>query len=184
MPHGDDRLPIDKLRAWLDVYGERLLRSAFLLSGDQMEAEDLVQDTFLEAFKSRRQFRGDCAVYTWLHGILINLSRHYWRKRKRVVLDDRPALQLACEESSVANADREFQSSRLVQALLALSPEHREVIVLRYYEDRKLQEIAVQTGASLGTVKSRLHYAVRALKRLLPEEMNFFASQGTYQGLP
>ena len=62
-----------------------------------------------------------------------------------------------------------------------LSPEHREVIVLRYYENLKIQEIAERTGVSKGTVKSRLHYAMRCLEQFLPRELNVFVSEGTHK---
>ena len=61
-----------------------------------------------------------------------------------------------------------------------LSHEHREVIVLRYYENLKIAEIARQAGVSKGTVKSRLHYAVRHLEQLIPSEMNLFVSEDTH----
>jgi DNA-directed RNA polymerase specialized sigma24 family protein len=52
--------------------------------------------------------------------------------------------------------------------------------VLRYFENLKIQEIAEQTDASVGTVKSRLHYAVRCLEKMIPDELNLFAAQGTH----
>ena len=179
-PRGESGPPLVDLQAWMQAHGNRLLRSAYLLCGNQTEAEDLVQETLLQALKSAHRFRGDSAVYTWLHGILLNLSRHHWRKQKRLVFDDTIALRMPCNETSDTEADREFQASRLAHAVQALSAEHREVIVLRYFENLKIQQIAKQTGASVGTVKSRLHYAVRCLEKLMPDELNLFASQGTH----
>jgi RNA polymerase sigma-70 factor (ECF subfamily) len=177
---GDSGAPLVDLRAWLDTHGNRLLRSAYLLCGNETEAQDLVQETLLQAWKSAHRFRGDSAVYTWLHGILLNLSRRHWRKQKRFVFDERIALQTPCDAAPPeGEADAEFQSARLARAIQTLSPEHREVIVLRYYENLKLQQIAAQTGASLGTVKSRLHYALRCLEKLVPDELNLFAAEGT-----
>src|SRR3954464_14172722 len=92
-PRGDAGAPLVDVRAWLHAHGDRLLRSAYLLCGDATEAQDLVQETFLQALKSADRFRGESAVHTWLHGILLNLSRHHWRKQKRVVLDENIALE-------------------------------------------------------------------------------------------
>jgi RNA polymerase sigma-70 factor, ECF subfamily len=64
-------------------HGDRLFRSACLLCGDRAEAQDLVQETLLQAVRSGPRFRGCSSVYTWLHGILLNLTRHYYRDRKR-----------------------------------------------------------------------------------------------------
>jgi RNA polymerase sigma-70 factor (ECF subfamily) len=75
--------------------------------------------------------------------------------------------------------DQAVRAARLVQALQALSPEHREIIVLRYYENLRIGAIAERVGVSKGTVKSRLHYAVRALEQIVPKDMNLFASAGT-----
>ncbi len=75
--------------------------------------------------------------------------------------------------------DQDFCAARLTKAMQKLSQEHREVLILRYFESMKIQEIARQTGVSSGTVKSRLHYAVRCLEQLIPQEMNLFASDRT-----
>lgn len=161
------------------AYGDRLLRSAYLLCGNQTEAQDLVQETFLQALKSVYRFRGDSAIYTWLHGILRNLCHRHFRKQKRFVLEENLVLKEPFQPNPANASDQDFCAVKLAQALQKLSPEHREVIVLRYYEDLKIQEIAKQTGVSKGTVKSRLFYAVRSLEQLIPSEMNLFVSEGT-----
>jgi RNA polymerase sigma-70 factor (ECF subfamily) len=183
VPLNPDALRVD-LAAWLQAHGNRLLRSAYLLCGDATEAEDLMQETFLQAVKSVHRFRGESAIYTWLHGILVNLNRRRWRKQKRFVFDEELVQQTASPNVQESEIDREFQTNRLSQAILTLSAEHREVIVLRYYEDLKLHQIAAQTGVSLGTVKSRLHYAMQCLEKLLPEELNLFTAKGTHDQSP
>ena len=172
------------LQELLDSHGERLLRSACLLCGDETEAQDLVQETFVQALKSAHRFRGDSAIYTWLHGILLNLCRRHLRKQKRLVFEEEPLLRETSPPCPVDESDRDFCSAGLAAALRKLSPEHREVIVLRYYEEMKIEEMARQIGASKGTVKSRLHYAVRHLEKLIPAEMNLFVSCDTYHQKP
>src|SRR5271154_6094849 len=78
--------PSVDLQELIDAHGSRLLRSAYLLCGDKTEAQDLAQETLLQAYKSARRFRGDSAVYTWLYGILRNLCYRHLRKQKRLVL--------------------------------------------------------------------------------------------------
>jgi len=172
------------LQELIDSHGERLLRSACLLCGDDTEAQDLVQETFVQALKSAHRFRGDSAIYTWLHGILLNLCRRHLRKQKRLVFEEEPLLKETSPPCPVDESDRDFCAAGLAAALRNLSPEHREVIVLRYYEEMKIEEIARQIGASKGTVKSRLHYAVRHLEKLIPAEMNLFVSCDTYHQKP
>lgn len=174
------RVPLVDLQAWLDAHGDRLLRSAYLLCGDAAEAQDLVQETLLQAMKSAHRFRGDSAVYTWLHGILLNLTRHHRRKQRRLVFDEAIVLQAPTPAAAESDGDRDYKATRVAQAIQSLSAEHREVIILRYYENLKLQQIATQTGASLGTIKSRLYYAVRCLEKRMPGELNLFAPEGTH----
>lgn len=179
-PRGDAGAPRVDVRSWLHAHGDRLLRSAFLLCGNATEAQDLVQETFLQALKSAHRFRGESAPYTWLHGILLNVSRHHRRRQQRLVLDETIALDTPAAGAGEAEADREFRATRLTHALQTLSAEHREVIVLRFYDNRKIHEIAAQTGVSAGTVKSRLHYALRCLEKLVPDELNLFSPEGTH----
>jgi RNA polymerase sigma-70 factor (ECF subfamily) len=168
------------LQELIDSHGDRLLRSACLLCGNETEAQDLVQETYVQALKSAHRFRGDSAVYTWLHGILLNLCRRHLRKQKRLVFEEERVLKETIQPSLADEMDRDFCATGLARAVQKLSPEHREVIVLRYYEELKIEEIARQTGVSKGTVKSRLHYAVRCLEQLIPGEMNLFVSGGTH----
>jgi len=160
--------------------GDRLFRSACLLCGDQTEAQDLVQETLLQAVRSAPRFRGGSRVYTWLHGILLNLTRHYHRDRKRMVYDEELAhRETPPPEENPSRLDVELTTGALADALGGLSGPHREVLILRFYEDMKLHEIAAHLGISNGTVKSRLHYAIAEMQRRLPGELNLFGACGT-----
>lgn len=163
------------------AYGDRLLRSAYLLCGNESDAQDLVQDTWVQVIKSIHRFRGDSSLYSWIYGILLNLIRHYHRARKRLQFDHDPDSQpLAAAEPEANRLDMEMASAILMNALCQLSPTHREIIVLRYYEGMKVEAIARHLGLSTGTVKSRLHYATKCLRAIIPEHLNLFGSQGTY----
>jgi len=72
-------------------------------------------------------------------------------------------------------------SLALSDALQRLSEPHREVLILRFYEDMKIHEIAAHLRASQGTIKSRLHYAIAEMQKLLPGELNLFGVEGTKQ---
>src|SRR5580692_4635914 len=87
---------------------QRLTRSAYLLCGNEADAQDLVQDTFVEALKSVHRFEGRSSLHTWLHVILLNLTRHYWRKRQRLVFDNEVAdQQLSGTEEAPSPVDAE-----------------------------------------------------------------------------
>jgi RNA polymerase sigma-70 factor (ECF subfamily) len=162
------------------AYGDRLFRSACLLCGDEAEAQDLVQETLLQGVRSAHRFGGRSSVYTWLHGILLNLTRHYHRDRKRLIYDEALARQEAgAAEDNPSRLDSESASNALAAALRQLSDPHREVLILRFYEELKIHEIADRLGISKGTVKSRLHYAIAEMQRRLPGELNLFGPCGT-----
>jgi RNA polymerase sigma factor (sigma-70 family) len=163
----------------VNSYGDRLLRSAFSLCGNETDAQDIVQDTFLQAIRSVHRFQGRSAVYTWLHAILLNLTRHYHRDRKRIVYDDKLVVEATLLDEERNQLDARTASSVLLDALRRLSDAHREVIILRYYENMKIHEIARHLGISQGTVKSRLHYAIGEMQKLLPGELNLFGTCGT-----
>jgi RNA polymerase sigma-70 factor (ECF subfamily) len=168
------------VRELVAAFGPRLLRSACLLCGSETDAQDLVQETFVQAMQSAHRFEGRASIYTWLHAILLNLTRHYHRGRKRLVFDDQLARQdmAVCEEGP-NRLDSDAAAGALLEALGRLAAPHREVLILRFYENMKLGEIAAHLGLATGTVKSRLHYGLAEMQRLLPGEMNLFGVGGT-----
>lgn len=162
----------------LDCHGDRLLRSAFLLCGNEADAQDFVQETFLQCIRSAHRFQGRSAIYTWLHGILLNVVRQGRRNNARLVYDTELLNgEVAAEMAS--QLDAEAASSAIRQALRQLSVPHREIIILRYYESMKIHEIAVHLNLSKGTVKSRLHYAIQELQKFVPGELNLFGARDT-----
>jgi len=175
--------PLDLVEL-MDSHGDRLLRSAYLLCGNRTEAEDLVQETYLQAMKSGHRFRGDSALYTWLYGILLNLCRRNYRTQRRFVFEEERMLSATFQTIPADELDRGVKSKGLELALQKLSPIHREVIVLRYYESMKIAAIAAQLAVSKGTVKSRLHYALRSLVELIPVELNLFVTDDTHNKEP
>jgi len=159
------------------IYGDRLLRSACLLSGNQTDAQDLVQDTLVQVMQSIQSFRGESLLYTWMHGILLNLIRRRLRQQSRLEYNnDLPDQMEAPPPMETERLDLEKASSAMRKALQALSPPHREIIVLRYFEAMKIEEIARHLRISMGTAKSRLHYATQCLRNLMPENLNLFRS--------
>ena len=168
------------LEVLVEMHANRLLRSATLLCGNETTAQDLVQDTFVEAHRSVHRFRAQSSLYTWLHSILLNLARHYYRDSKRLVFDDElQRHEVPVLEQQPNASDLQVAAAEITAALQQLSSAHREVLVLRYYEQMKIHELARHLGVSKGTVKSRLHYAVREMQKLLPAEMNLFGQGGT-----
>jgi RNA polymerase sigma-70 factor (ECF subfamily) len=139
----------------------RSFRLAALLLGSDLEAQDAVQDAVVAAWERFGDLRERDRFGAWFGRILVNGCRDRLRRRARVrliTLDasaERPA-----PDATAGLAEREA----LRDALGRLSDDHREVVVMRYLLDLPLEEIAERTGERLGTVKSRLHYGLQALR--------------------
>ena len=144
---------------------DRSYRLAGLILGDAGEAEDAVQDALLRAWRSVASLRDADGFGAWFDRILVNGCRDRLRRRRTiqfVPLD--PTLDPAGEADPFrALAERDS----LVAALRVLEPDERVVVVLHYWADLSLQDIADRTGSPIGTVKSRLHRARGALRRHL-----------------
>jgi RNA polymerase sigma-70 factor (ECF subfamily) len=141
----------------------RLLRQAMTLCGNAAAAEDLAQETLVEAWKCLRKFDGRCQFFTWLCAILLNRFRNSLRVR-------RPALAADPGEGVESGPDQllaqQERSARVRQCIAALPSKHQQVIFLRFYVDDSLAEIASALGCSVGTVKSRLFHAMEKLRRM------------------
>ncbi len=140
---------------------DRSYRLAALLLGSEMEAQDAVQDAAVTAWERFGGLRDPTRFEPWFQRILVNGCRDRVRRRGHVrmlPIDGGP-------ERPVPDAAPGLgERVALHDALAGLSTEHREVVILRYFADLSLDEIAERTGERPGTVKSRLHYGLRALR--------------------
>jgi len=158
-------------------HAARLWRYALALGGDSHGAEDLAQETLIEAWRSLARFDGRCRFSTWLCGIL----RHRFLKARRhhnagrlgapEALGQMPGLAPTPERSAELSED----AQRIRRAVASLPEEHRLVVELRFFAGATLDEIAAALGCPLGTVKSRLHHALEKLRRM-NLEVNLFVS--------
>lgn len=142
------------------------------MCGDETVAEELVQETFVGAVKSINNFEGRSSYYTWLYAILRNKFRSWLRKkdRKPVSLERTAGEEEGWGVDEFLEDDQPDAEKTLIRreevhhvraALDELPPHHRDVLVLRYLEDMNYQDIADTLECSLGTVKSRIHYALK-----------------------
>jgi RNA polymerase sigma-70 factor (ECF subfamily) len=167
-------------------HAERLWRCALALGEDNHAAEDLVQETLIEAWRSMARFDGRCRFSTWLYGIL----RHRFlkaRRRRRVIESSAPDV-LAQSLSPAWLPERFAEASedarRVHQAVAGLPEEHRLVVELRFFACASLDEIAATLGCPLGTVKSRLHNALEKLRQMNLAVNLFTASRETGESKP
>ncbi len=143
---------------------DRAYHYAALMLGDREAAEDATHDAALTAWRRFGELRDPARFEAWFGRILVNMCRDRRRSQRRMVpgldadvaLRDRPT-------PGPDFADDLGRRDALASAIRGLSHDQREVVVLRFYLDLTVEQIAARTGARAGTVKSRLHYALQAL---------------------
>lgn len=139
---------------------EKYYRVAFSYVKNKEDALDIVHDAIVKALQKINQLHNKEYLETWFYRILINESISFVRKSKNIIyLDELPDSQLPATE----DIDRE-QYMTLYAAIDHLSPKLKTVVILRFFEDMKFDEIADITGAKLSTVKARLYKALKILK--------------------
>jgi len=168
-----EQIPLDAeigSRLLVAEYGDRLYGAAVLLCQDSNSAEDLVFRTFERAIERIGQYNPSLPFWNWLYAILLNNFRMDMRKLKAFVPEDETfvadTLETECAGSlptRLADAD----AAMIRDAVERLSPPFRETVVLRYFEDKTLQEMAELMAVPIGTVKWRLHQARIELERML-----------------
>jgi len=142
-------------------------RFATLMLGDRGDAEDATHDATLTAWRRFGDLRERDRFEAWFGRILYNVCRDRLRARRSAPLSLglEPSHPVAAARfASPDQADAIVRRDALASALRTLTPEHREVVILRFYFDLTIEQIAVRTGTGDGTVKSRLHYALRYLR--------------------
>ncbi len=151
-----------------------VVQFAISLLGDRDEALDLSQEVFLRVFRTIHRFRGQSSLRTWIYRIVVNQARNwhrFWRRRHRadqMSLDAHVATYGDCLADGEAGPDRVLAqkelATRLQHALDHLPFDQRTAIVLREVDGLRYEEIAYSLGVAVGTVKSRLARARRALR--------------------
>lgn len=154
--------------ALFDGHNGALYAFAYHLLGRRQDAEDLCQSAWLEAIRSLSSYRGRGSFRAWLHGIALNLYRNSFRSRRpnpEPLSPDMPAEDRESDPHQMA--ERQEVTRKLRDALARLEPTHREVVILHELQGLRYREIAQLLGCPIGTVKSRLHYGLLALRAAL-----------------
>jgi len=159
-----------RARTFAELLDRRVIDAAYryatLMMGSRADAEDATHDAALTAWRHLGELRDPAKFEAWFGRIVVNACRDRLRSRRRmpvhVALD--PELSSPDPNSGFARRDA------LADAIRSLSADHREVVVLRFFEDLTVDQIASRTGIGAGTVKSRLHYALRDLRAAIDAE--------------
>ena len=153
----------------VDRLQSRLYNSMLQIVGTHDEAEDVVQDSFVQAYVKLDTFQGNSKFFTWLYRIAFNnaLSRQR-RKRHELSIEQSRELTGTDPEDRIESPDepllREERVSLVHSALNLLTEEHRSILVLREMDELSYEEIAEILGINIGTVRSRLSSARNQLK--------------------
>ena len=158
-----DRERDQRIEELIRLYQVPLLRLCYIQLQDRALAEDAVQETFLKAYKGFAEFRGESSEKTWLVRIAVNVCRDYqrgsWlRHTDRSVTPD--MLQIGETQPETEDMD-------LSLAVMKLPPKMREMILLYYYQDMGMEEIARTLGITQSTVSYRLKKSREKLRKLL-----------------
>ena len=160
-------------------YRERLFGVIYNMTSNREDASDLTQDAFIKAFQSINRFQGQSSFFTWLYRIGINSTLTHLRKNRlrtffsleKVDEEDRQSAEVIAALTDNSGAERDVfvheLQEKLNEAMQKLSIKHRTVVTLFEIDGLSHQEIAEVMNCSVGTVRSRLHYA----KQLLQAEL-------------
>jgi RNA polymerase sigma-70 factor, ECF subfamily len=159
-------------------YQDRLFNTVYRMVGNAEDAQDVVQEAFLNAYQSLEGFKGDSLFFTWLYRIAVNTAISFKRKQ-RVSLSLNPGRngEPGIDPADVSQASRPGhsleqaeQEHRIQQALNRLSTEHRAVLIMKDMEGQKYEAMAEILQVPIGTIRSRLHRARLELRELLEQD--------------
>jgi RNA polymerase sigma factor (sigma-70 family) len=164
----------------VERYKERLYATVYHMTANHEDANDLVQDTFIKAFKSIGSFRGRSSFYTWIYRIAVNRTINFLKRRKnrnQYSLDDLDSsiqtdpdlVELMSHVTPRREAGLTELQAKLNEALQKLSEPHRAVVTMHDIQGMTHADIARVLKCSEGTVRSRLFYARQQLQALLSD---------------
>lgn len=171
----------DAFRVLVERHSQSVFRLAFRMTGNEQDAEDLVQETFLRAYRQLGKFDGRASFGTWLYRIAANRSLDLIRLHKRRQEQQTPVDEEGREIADAVAADAptpdRLAFSGEVRGLLApalklLSPMERTAFVLRHYEGMCIEEIGRAMGVHSGAAKHSVFRAVQKLRRTLEPALN------------
>lgn len=154
------------------AYTEPLYWQIRRLVDNHDDANDLLQNTFMKAWQSLENFRGDARLSTWLHKIAINESLTFLEREKRrqtFSLDD-PESSASARIEADTMIDGDALALKLRKAVAMLPEKQRLVFNMRYFDEMKYEDISEIVGTSVGALKASYHHAVKKIEDFLREE--------------
>ncbi len=153
------------IQRWMTQYGASLLRMSFLYLKDHHLAEDAVQDTLIKAFEGYGSFQGRSSEKTWITQILIHVCKNYLRANWWRRIDTEAALE------AIPAGTETTRDDALLRAVMELPSKYKNIVMLHYYQELKIREIAEALHMPESTVSVRLKRARERLKTQLKGEV-------------
>jgi RNA polymerase sigma-70 factor (ECF subfamily) len=151
-------------------HSARIARFIMRIVRNESSVDEIVNEVFLDVWRRADQFEGKSQVATWLMGIARYKAISEIRRHSEAPLDANVAATIEDPADSPATTmDKNDRSAILHKCLAKLSPQHREVINLIYYQEKKIEEVARFLGAPVNTIKTRMFYARSRMAELLAE---------------
>ena len=158
-----------ELEQMMNQYGDYIARTCYIYLKDWALAEDAVQEVFIKAYKHMSEFRKESSEKTWLTSIAINICKNYvrtsWFRKVQIGVEKTETYNML--EDELIN---QINQSELLKQVMDLPIKYREVILLYYYQDFKINEIAEILGISESSIKMRLNRGRKKLKDDFEEE--------------
>ena len=158
----------------VERYRTVLTRTAYLMTRDRESVQDVMQEALVQVWRDLPSYRSIGSFKSWMLRILVNKARkHYRRKQVPTVALESAAEVPENSEGLQETIEREEEARRLRQALELLTVDHRQALVLRYYNELTVPEVAKVLGCREGTVKSRLSRSLGRLRQILSSHESY-----------
>jgi RNA polymerase sigma factor (sigma-70 family) len=158
-----------QFREAYDRYAKRLYNTALRIVGQEQDAEDVLQESFLDAFRNLQSFEGRASMGTWLHRIVVNRSVNLLKSRKLILTDAEPEIPVDPHSDEDA-ADLTLQVEQIRKAVMALPTGYRTVLSLHLFEGYDHEEIASILGIAHTSARSQYHRARNALLKFIRQK--------------
>ena len=152
----------EALNEIIEIYYDEIYKFLYRRMGNKAAAEDVTQDTFIKFIKNLPYYKEKNKLKSFLFTIAINTSNDFFRRHKQEA--SLPSLDNAGDEITKDETEQKEEALIVRQAVLSLPDVQRDVIILRFYHDLKIKEIASVQKVPIPTVKTRLRRALKALK--------------------
>jgi RNA polymerase sigma-70 factor (ECF subfamily) len=178
-----DRAKLEDSSAYDELirrYQERIYATVYHMTSNHEDANDLVQDTFIKAYRALKSFKGDSSFYTWVYRIAVNKTINFLKQRKNRVQmslndvdfhaeNDPDLVALVSDKTPRRDLNLAELQEKLNEALQKLSEHHRMVVTLHDIQGLSHEEIGKIMECNVGTVRSRLFYARQQLQAYLSD---------------